>query len=75
MIAARLLGLAAGISWVKRDVAPVVAELLGLPSGCFVRTIVAVGHPAEAALAPKSPPGQARLPREKVIFEERWPAD
>jgi nitroreductase len=75
MIAAKLLGLAAGISWVKRVVAPVVGELLGLPSGHFGRTIVAVGHPSEAALAPKALPGEARLPREQVIFEERWPAD
>ena len=33
MVAAKLLGLAAGISWVKRDVSPVVAELLGVPAG------------------------------------------
>jgi nitroreductase len=75
LIAANLLGLAAGIAWVPRSISPLVTELLGLPPGNFVRTMVAVGHPSEAALAPKSPPGQARLPRGQVIFEERWPDD
>jgi len=34
---------------------------------------VVVGHPTEAAQAPKSAPGKARLPREQVVFEGRWP--
>jgi nitroreductase len=74
LIAAHLLGLAAGISWIRTVVGPTIAPLLGLPADHFVRTIVAVGHPTEAARQPKSPPGQARLPREQVVVEERWPA-
>lgn len=73
LIAAHLLGLAAGISWIRSAVGPTVAALLGLPADRFVRTIVAVGHPTEAARQPKSPPGQGRLPRDQVVVEERWP--
>ena len=73
LIAAHLLGLAAGISWIRSAVGPAAATLLGLPADRFVRTIVAIGHPTEAARRPKSPPGQARLPRDQVAFDERWP--
>jgi len=68
--AAYLVGLAAGIAWVRSGIRPVVGELLHLPAGRFVRTIIVVGHPTEAALVPK---GQGRLPREQVVFDERWP--
>jgi nitroreductase len=73
LIAAHLLGLGAGIGWIRRDVASVVAAVLGLPPRQFVRTILAVGHPTASALAPKSASGQARRPREQSVFEERWP--
>jgi nitroreductase len=74
LLAASMLGLGAGISWIRRDVLPLVIGLLGLPPDRFVRTIVQVGHPTEAARAPKSKPGEARLPRDQVVFRERWPA-
>lgn len=74
LIAATFVGLAAGIAWVMTPVRPVVAELLALPPDRFVRTIVVVGHPTEAALAPKNPTGKARLPRAETVFQERWPA-
>ncbi len=73
LIAAGLLGLAAGISWVRPSARPVVSELLGLPPDRFVRTVVAVGHPSEAARRPKSAPGDARLPAAETVFEDRWP--
>jgi nitroreductase len=75
LIAAQLVGLGAGIGWVQKDKLEPFAEALHLPPGRFVRTIMAIGHPTEAALAPKSKPGEARLSREAVVFEERWPAD
>ena len=73
LIAAGLLGLAAGISWVQPSARPEVGELLGLPPDRFVRTVIAVGHPSEAARRPKSAPGDARLPAAETVFEERWP--
>jgi nitroreductase len=73
LIAANLLGLGGGISRVRPDVRAGINEALHLPSNRSVRTIVAIGHPTDDALEPKSRPGRARLPREEVIYEERWP--
>jgi nitroreductase len=75
LIAAGMLDLGAGIAWVRSDVREPIGGLLGLPPDRFVRTIVALGHPTQAARAPKSAPGEARRPREQSIFEERWPSD
>ncbi len=72
LVAAHLLGLGAGVAWARRDVRPLVAELFGLPAGWFVRTIVVIGHPTPAALAPKNPPGKGRLPRDVTVHLERW---
>ena len=73
LVAATLLGLGAGIGWITSDVRPAVAQLLGLPEDRFVRTVVAIGHPSDAGRKPKSARGEARLPREETVFEERWP--
>jgi len=75
LIAASVLGLGAAIAWIRSDVRSAVGNLLGLPQDRFVRTIVAMGHPSEAARRPKSAPGTARMPRPETVFEERWPAD
>jgi nitroreductase len=73
LVAASLLGLGAGIAWIRTDVRVAAREILALPKDRFVRTVVALGHPSEAAKRPKSAKGQARLPRDDVVFEERWP--
>ena len=73
--AAPRLALAAGVAWVVPKVRGVVGELLGLPAGWFVRTLVVVGHPTQEGLALKAAAGTARLPREEVVFEGRWPAE
>jgi len=75
LVAASILDIGAGISWIRTDVRPAVAELLHLPPDRMVRTIVQLGHPTVGARAPKSAPGTARLPRDEVVFAERWPAD
>jgi nitroreductase len=73
LIAATSLGLGAGISSIRPDIRDALSALLALPADRSVHTVVALGHPNEEARRPKSPPGQARLPRDEVIFEERWP--
>lgn len=73
LIAASFLGLGAAIAWIRPDVRVPIRETLALPDDRLVRTIVAIGHPTEAGRRPKSPPGQARLPRSELVFEERWP--
>jgi nitroreductase len=73
LIAANLLDLGAAIAWIRRDVRPAVEPLLGLPDGWMIRTILAIGHPTEAARQPKAAPGEARRPRGEAVFRERWP--
>jgi nitroreductase len=72
LIAASFLDLGAAVAWILPDVRPHLASLLALPQDRFVRTIVAVGHPSQAARRPKSAPGKARLAREETVFYERW---
>jgi hypothetical protein len=73
LIAAGILDLGAGIAWIRSDVRAAVSEVFGLPSDRYIRTIVAIGHPSEAALKPKAAPGEARLARDETVFRERWP--
>jgi nitroreductase len=73
LVAAGMLDLGAGIAWITSPVRPAVGELFDLPPDRFIRTIVALGHPTDAARRPKSAAGSARLPREETVFEERWP--
>jgi hypothetical protein len=69
-----MLGLGAGVAWVLAAARGAVGELLHLPGEWRVRTVVAIGHPSEGARKLKSSQGQARLPRDEVVFRERWPA-
>lgn len=73
LVAARMLDIGAGISWIRTDVRDAVRELLRLPDDRMVRTIVQLGIPTVAARAPKSGPGEARLPRDETVFRDRWP--
>jgi nitroreductase len=75
LIAAGMLDLGAGIAWILSGIRSEVGEILGLPADRMIRTIVALGHPSDAARQPKAAPGKARLPREETIFNERWPTD
>jgi nitroreductase len=75
LVGAAMLDIGAGISWIRADVRPAIADLLELPADWMVRTIVQLGHPTAAARRPKTAPGEARLPRADVVFRERWPAD
>lgn len=74
LIAASMLGLGAGIAWLRSGPLEVVRPLFGLPDAWIVRTVIALGHPSEAARRPKSAPGEARLPRDATVFETRWPS-
>jgi nitroreductase len=74
LVAAAILDIGAGISWIRTDVREAANRILGIPDGWMVRSIVQVGHPTAEARAPKSPPGEARLPRSETVFAERWPA-
>jgi nitroreductase len=73
LVAASMLGIGAGIGWVRADVRAAINEVLGIPGDHFVRTLMAVGHPSESARRPKGAPGSARLPRAETVFRDRWP--
>ena len=73
LVGARMLDIGAGISWIRTDVRDAVREILRLPDDRMVRTIVQLGIPTLAARAPKSGPGEARLPRDETVFRDRWP--
>jgi nitroreductase len=75
LVAASMLGLGAGISWIQGEAREKVSRLLGLPEDRSLRTIVQLGHPTAAAQEPKSAPGEARLPADQVVFRDRWPSD
>jgi nitroreductase len=75
LVAARLLGLGAGISWLRPKARAAAAAALAVPDDHMVRTIVGLGEPAAPARRPRTTRGEARLPREETVFRERWPTD
>lgn len=70
LVAAALLGLAGGLMWLASGSRPAVGELLGVPEGWSLRTVIALGHPRGSR--PKSARGTARLPRSETVYAERW---
>jgi nitroreductase len=69
LIAAGALGLGAGIGWAEAHEQAAIADLLGVTAPAFVRTIVSIGHPTEAALQPRSGPGTGRKPLAEFVRE------
>jgi len=67
LVAAGMLGLGAGIAWVRDQFRADMDRALGVGDDRFVRTIIAVGHPTDAARAPRQPAGQARLPLDQLV--------
>jgi nitroreductase len=67
LIGASMVGLGSGITWVRSDVREAIGELLGVESGRFVRTIMAIGHPSAEGLARRSAQGEARLPLDELV--------
>ncbi len=69
LVAATALGYGAAVGWTVPDARSTVAELLGIAAPAFCRSLVSVGHPTEAARAPKAAPGTARKPLSEVVRE------
>jgi nitroreductase len=69
LIAANAVGLGAGIGWTDGDERAVVGSLLGVEPPAFVRTIVSVGHPTEAAMQRRSGRGTGRKPLGEIVRE------
>lgn len=69
LIAAGAMDLGAGIGWAERPEWPAIGELLGVTPPAFVRTIVSVGHPTDAARQRRTGPGTGRRPLEEFVRE------
>jgi nitroreductase len=67
LIAANMLGLGAGITWVRGEFRPAIQALLGVGDDRRVRTILAIGHPSDSARAYRQTPGEARLPLDELV--------
>jgi nitroreductase len=72
LLAAAALGLGAAVGWVNQDARAGAMALLGVPQDRLLRSVVAIGHPAPEASAPRSRPGTARLPLGELVHHERW---
>lgn len=72
LLASAALGLGAAVGWVPQEARAEAAGLLGVPEGRLLRSVIAIGHPAPAATAPRTRPGTARLPIEELVHWERW---
>ena len=68
-IAASAMDLGAGNGWVEEKDYAAVGELLGLTPPAFVRTIVSIGHPSDAARKPRTGPRTGRRPLEEFVSE------
>lgn len=67
LIATGALGLGAAIGWVPKPSRTQVAAILGLTANAYVRTLISLGHPTEAARRPRSAPGTARRPLAELV--------
>ena len=70
LIGANALGLGAGVGWAIASARPEIGKFLGLEPPTFVRTIISLGHPTEAASQPKSAPGTARRPLRDLVRDQ-----
>ena len=70
LVAATALGLGAGIGWADGpEEQAAVGAVLDVAPPAFVRTILAIGHPTEAALQKRSGPGTGRRPLAEFVRE------
>jgi nitroreductase len=70
LIAASALGLGAGIGWADgAEQQAGVGALLGVAPPAFVRTVISLGHPTDAALQKRSGPRTGRRPLADFVRE------
>jgi nitroreductase len=69
LIAATALGLGGGIGLVNGHERAEVGELLGVRPPSYLRTMISLGHPSEAALRRHTGPGAGRRPLAELIRE------
>jgi nitroreductase len=72
LLAAAALSLGAAVDWVPQEARAEAAELLGIPEGRLLRSVVAIGHATPEASRPRRPRGAARLPLDELVHRDRW---
>jgi nitroreductase len=72
LVAAEALDLGAALGWAFGARRAAVSEFLGVTPPAYVRAMISIGYPTEAALAPKSAPGAARKPLSDLVRYERF---
>ncbi len=74
MLAAAAHELGAGIGWLtlNPEGADLAKQMLGIPIDRWVRTVIALGYPADEAKQMRTAPGQARKPLSELVHEERF---
>jgi nitroreductase len=78
LAAARAYGLGAGLGWfLPGEARQTAREILGVPEGYKVRTVIAIGEPAPAATLPEPPPtpfprSDARKPLSELTHRNRF---
>ena len=60
------------IGWVMPAGAAAVGDLLAVPEGRRVRTLVSLGYPTDEGARPKTAPGTARRPLGDMVRFERF---
>jgi hypothetical protein len=69
LIAASALGLGGGIGWANGPQRVEVGALLEVRPRAYIRTVISLGHPAEAALRRNSGTGTGRRPLAELVRE------
>ena len=72
MLVAAAHGLGSCIGWFAGSGPAAAKDILGIPAGRLVRTVLSVGFPDVAAQRARPTPAQARKPMAKLVSEERY---
>jgi nitroreductase len=70
MLAALAHGVGSSIGWFVGDGRAAAKEILGIPEGRTVRTVISLGYPEEGARRRRA--GRARKPLSEIVHEERY---
>jgi nitroreductase len=72
MLAAAHHGIGGSIGWWVGEGRERARELLGIPAGRLVRTVISFGYPDEEARKARPRPAQARKPLSEIVHLERY---
>ena len=72
MLAAAAHGVGSCIGWFAQGGIAGAKQVLGVPEGRRVRTVISIGYPAPEALLMRTPAGTARKPMEEILHRETY---